>query len=98
MKHLRKSIDEIDSSILHSLVARMSVVKKIAKEKSGNGNSVRDRIREEEILSRLSDLAEQSALNPELIRGVFTIIFEHSVAIQKKIIGGKFIQQGEKEK
>jgi len=80
LKALRAQIDEIDDRIVELLAQRMDVVRHIARQKTMD--RIRDSKREEEIVSRLSRLAQNLGCPEELVKDVYDLIFDFSVHYQ----------------
>lgn len=78
---LRKGIDHIDDKVSFLIDQRMKISKKIGHLKKQY--EVEDLNREEKIKSRIK--INYSNLPPELIDGIWQIIFDYSKNIQRKI-------------
>ena len=73
---LRDEIDSIDSRIVELIVRRLDISRGIIKEKQSLGIDARDKKREADIISKLSD---ESGLDIDLIRKIFQSIFDYAV-------------------
>jgi len=74
LEELREIIDEIDEQLIRLLEARMEVCRELGRLKKESGVPIRDRAREESVLSRV----------PPALRGIFKAIIEECVSIQEK--------------
>lgn len=83
---IRKNIDAIDDAIVKLLAERMELVGKVAQSKLGSGKAVRDAVRENNIIERLT--ANCSANVKIVIPEVYEAIFNSSRKFQDKVIGG----------
>lgn len=82
LESLRTRITNLDQSIIEQLAARMKLVRKIGEQK--RLDRVKDSNREKEIVQRLVGLAEELQLPAELIKRVYSLIFEFGVQSQIK--------------
>jgi len=82
LDRLRGEIDIIDVNIVDLLAQREVVVEKIKLLKKDQ--KVRDREREEVIISNIQQLAEELGLDEVFIEDIFRKIFEHSVRLQEE--------------
>jgi monofunctional chorismate mutase len=78
----RKAIDEIDGKIISLLKKRMDVSKKVGELKTELQIPIEDKSRENDIIERLSELAEGNLSEEQLIH-IFTAVFGSSKQIQK---------------
>jgi chorismate mutase / prephenate dehydratase len=85
LDHLRKSIDEIDTSMVKLFLERMDIVSKVAEYKIKNSMEVLDKSREEKILNRylskIKDTSEKERLKEFLID-----LMAISKKVQEKIL------------
>lgn len=79
---LRQNINEIDLQLIELLTKRKQVCLDIAEYKFHNGRAITDKTRERNHLDELMHIAQKQELSAELIRNIFTQIFEDSVALQ----------------
>ena len=84
IEKLRKEIDSIDNRIIELLSKRKSIVKKIAGIKKQESKPVIDKGREQEIIRRLKNLAEEKGLDGDFIGSVYEIIINNSRNEQEK--------------
>ncbi|MDP4125781.1 MAG: bifunctional 3-deoxy-7-phosphoheptulonate synthase/chorismate mutase [Bacillota bacterium] len=82
LESLRTKIDRIDQSIVEQLATRLRIVKKIGEHK--RIERVKDTSREKEVMQRLINLATELQLSPELVKRVYSYIFEFGVQFQIK--------------
>ncbi|MFZ2258814.1 MAG: prephenate dehydratase domain-containing protein [Clostridiaceae bacterium] len=81
LEELRSKIDHVDDAIFELFEQRMALTKDIAKEKQHEGLGVQNKIREREILTRLSKK------DPELTtytRMLYTTLFSVSKSLQRQ--------------
>lgn len=87
---LRSQIDKIDDEIVELLAKRMGLAGKVAGQKSID--KIRDINREKDVITRLTHKAEVLNCPPDLVKQVYTMVFEHSVHLQLK---SKLVQKVE---
>lgn len=85
LNDIRKMIDEIDDDIVKLLAQRMALVANVAQSKLGSGKAVRDAVRENKILNRLTANSDENVKN--IIPEVYEAIFNSSRKYQDKVIG-----------
>ncbi len=79
---IRTQIDEIDETILALLVDRFNLVSQVGKAKKDAGLPVVDVDREDELMNKLSDLAEEKGLSSDLVRKIYSLVIQHSRRLQ----------------
>ncbi|MGD9192291.1 MAG: chorismate mutase, partial [Desulfobacterales bacterium] len=79
----RRSIDEIDATLLDLINKRLSQAKEIGKIKEDHRAPIRDNVRESEILERLLALNEGCLLSKTSLLQIFSDIVAASRDIQK---------------
>ena len=84
---IREQLDDVDQRIIEALADRQDLVRKAADHKT-NGH-VRDARREEEVLDRLGQQADDAGLDPALITTLYRHIFDHSVQYQQDVLAAK---------
>ncbi|MBE0465879.1 MAG: prephenate dehydratase [Candidatus Desulforudis sp.] len=80
LEQIRDEIDVLDGWIVDLLAERVSLVRSIGRLK--NGRPVRDPAREHRIIGRLQELAAQKGVDPELVSGVYGVLFPYFVDLQ----------------
>ncbi len=80
---LRKRIDEIDEQILRLLKERMDVCENIGVIKREQRIPVRDRQRENEQYTRMTEIASKLGLNPQEVIAVYQEIIAMSIRAQE---------------
>jgi len=80
---LRKRIDEIDEQILRLLKERMDVCENIGVIKQEQRIPVRDRQRENEQYTRMTEIASKLGLNPQEVIAVYQEIIAMSIRAQE---------------
>lgn len=88
---LRKKIDELDVQIVRLIAERMEVTRDIGKEKSVIGKPVQDKAREQKVLEKVKNIAQEVNLPPDEIEKVYRQFF----AISKGLQGITVAFQGE---
>ena len=79
---LRQLIDKLDEEIIQLLKKRMNVSKEVGRLKEELHIPVEDKIREKEIIERLTEQAGQNLSEEQLIR-IFTAVFKSSKQLQR---------------
>lgn len=79
----RNSIDEIDRRVVELLAERYALVDELCETKAKNGDAVRDPDREQELLDRVTTLAEEHGLAPEVARQIYEEVLAQSVQRQR---------------
>ncbi len=79
---LRQQIDEIDENILSLLKERMEISAQVGELKSELDVPIEDSNREKMIIERLTQHAEGTLTEEQLIR-IFTLVFKSSKQVQK---------------
>ncbi|MEY4510591.1 MAG: hypothetical protein RLZZ450_2713 [Pseudomonadota bacterium] len=84
---LRAQLDEIDHRILKALIERDRVVAEVASRKGQKGDGkVRDPIREEAQLSRLTGEGQTEGLDGFYVGRIFREVLDHSVRLQQEYL------------
>jgi chorismate mutase/prephenate dehydratase len=81
---IRASIDALDRSIVQALAERKRHVQELTRLKTGSALALRDSAREDEVLSRLSALAQQQGLSAYFVRALYREIFDFSLRVQQQ--------------
>lgn len=84
LKEIRKSLDEIDHTIIDNLAKRQKLVREISNLKLGQTVSIRDEDREEQLLKRVVKLAREAGLDRYFAEQIFRDIIDHSVRFQSQ--------------
>jgi len=79
---IRKRLDEIDRTILKALAQRQGLVKEVSDLKLKNEKGIRDLEREEQLLNRIRDLANEVGLDRYYAEHLFREIITNSVRFQ----------------
>jgi len=79
----RFQINDIDRKILELLAERLKCAREIGYIKKKEGKGVIDQDREEELLARLIDEAEDLEISPEAVRAVWKEILKASYEKQE---------------
>ncbi|MEZ4256266.1 MAG: prephenate dehydratase [Polyangiales bacterium] len=86
LKKYRDALDAIDQRIVDDLAERQSIVAGVAKLKVDGSAPLRDRAREEAILTKLAERGEAAGLDRYYVVNVFRHVLEHSVRVQQEAL------------
>lgn len=81
---LRAEIDQIDNQIVYLLGERVKLVQRVGELKL-NRTGIKDANREEQILRRVTRLAEKQGVSPLLVERIFRLMFRYFINQQRKI-------------
>ncbi|MFO8099069.1 MAG: chorismate mutase [Salinibacter sp.] len=84
LRDARDSIDEIDRRVVELLARRYALVDDLCETKAENGDAVRDPDREQELLDRVTTLAEEQGLAPDVARQIYEEVLAQSVRRQRR--------------
>ena len=79
---IRVRLDEVDDKILEAVAERQRLIEQVAKLKAEGSVKLRDLLREEAQLSRLSDLARARGLSAYFVKRIFRELLDYSVRFQ----------------
>jgi len=80
----RARIDAIDRRVVELIAERYAVVDELCAMKAERGDTVKDEDREQELLDRVSSIAEKHDLSPDLAQLLYEKILAHSVQRQRR--------------
>lgn len=83
---IRDRLDKIDRRILEAIADRQKIVQEVAQIKAEGSSRVRDIEREENQLTRLTELARELGLDPYHVTKLYHEILEHSVRRQQEYL------------
>src|SRR5690349_11402129 len=84
---LRTRIDALDQGIVEAVAERQRVVDEVVKRKALSALlDVRDPVREEAILTRLSELGRKLGLSGHFVRRLFREIIDYSLRSQQRYL------------
>lgn len=87
---VRAELDDVDRRIVDALVERDRIVMEVARRKAGKGDGrVRDPVREENQLTRLSGQGQVAGLDGFYVTRVFREVLDHSVRLQQEFLARK---------
>jgi len=89
MEEYRKKINKVDSEIIKLIAKRRDLSREIIRLKNQSQSSIRDKIREKELLTQLVELGKKEGLDSEFVTKVFHEIIDDSVKLQNKILSRK---------
>ncbi|MFP4227193.1 MAG: chorismate mutase [Salinivenus sp.] len=84
LRDARDTIDEIDRRVVELLARRYALVDDLCETKAENGDAVRDPDRERELLDRVTTLAEEHGLAPDVARQIYEEVLAQSVRRQRR--------------
>ena len=79
---IRNKLDDIDKSIIKALAQRQQVVKEVAALKLATNSGIRDLEREEKLLNKIRDFANEEGLDRYYAEHLFREIITNSVRYQ----------------
>lgn len=89
LEKFREQIDALDVELIDLLARRFAIVRSVGHWKAENNVKVVQSQRAEEVKDRVSDMAAQKGINPDLIRHMYekmideAHIIEHAIADQE---------------
>jgi chorismate mutase/prephenate dehydratase len=87
LDELRAQLDALDRTIVENVAARQRVIEEVTRVKAAAGELLlRDVQREEQILARLSGLAQQHGLSGAFVRRLFREVLDYSVRSQQRYL------------
>jgi chorismate mutase/prephenate dehydratase len=90
LEELRAALDRVDRRLVEALAERQDLVREITALKSAGGETpLRDRAREEEILTRLGELGASLGLDRHFVKRLFQEVLEQSVRRQQEALMGR---------
>ncbi|MGD8861971.1 MAG: prephenate dehydratase [Myxococcales bacterium] len=84
LDQFRRGLDAVDGKILEAVAERQALIEQVARLKAQNGIELRDLLREEAQLSRLSDMARERGLSAYFVKRLFREILDYSVRQQQQ--------------
>ena len=88
LQRLRKSIDNLDSILVHTLAERFKATQAVGELKAANAMPPADKSREAEQIERLRRLAETSGLDPEFAEKFIKFIVAEVIRHHERIREG----------
>ena len=87
LEALRRALDGVDKKLIDALAERQTLVRDItAVKKAGEEKPLRDLLREEAILNRLTEMGTQAGLDRHYVTRLFQEILEQSVRRQQEAL------------
>jgi len=83
----RKDIDELDGQLVELLARRLKLAQDIGMIKKDSGRPVTDQMREEEVLSRISEMSARQGLHPDQLESIYRQIIASSKNMQAQRVG-----------
>ncbi len=84
LRSLRDALDAVDRTLVQALAERQQVVQKVAALKMATPVALRDVPREEALLTRLTEIADEVGADPLLVTRVYQEILTYSVRWQRQ--------------
>jgi chorismate mutase/prephenate dehydratase len=84
LKGLRDALDEVDRKLVGALAERQRIVQEVAALKLARPVALRDHDREEALLTRLTEVAQEEGADPHLVTRVYQEILTYSVRWQRQ--------------
>ncbi|MEE2776942.1 MAG: prephenate dehydratase [Acidobacteriota bacterium] len=88
LQALREDIEAIDRELLGALKRRMELVESVAVSKVDNAVPFRDRLREEQLMLRIRQMAAELSLDAHEVERLYRIVMEMAIAHQQAHIRG----------
>lgn len=79
LEQIRRDLDEVDHSLVELLARRFALVEAVGAAKGTTDKPIRDLDRERIVLTKVSALAAEQGVSPDLVRRVFREIIGHAV-------------------
>ena len=83
---IRERLSAADAALVTALAARQRLVFEVAQVKASGNGALRDMSREEEVLTRVTELGRESGLDPFHLTRLFREILGHSVRTQENLL------------
>lgn len=88
LDRLRRSIDNIDAVLIHTLAERFKLTQAVGALKAAESMPASDPAREERQIARLRRLAEESDLDPEFAETFITFVISEVIHHHERLAGG----------
>lgn len=79
---IRKTIDQLDQTIIDALGERQRIVRDVLEDKLEHAKEIRDPDREEEMMSSIRQKAAEAGMDPYFLEQLFREVISHSVRYQ----------------
>ena len=86
LEEMRAQIDRLDNSLIHLLVERMQISRKIGAYKKAHNLTIVQAKRYDEILKRNFEHGTSHGMTPQFIKAIFEAIHEESIRRQAEIM------------
>ncbi|MFP4314040.1 MAG: chorismate mutase [Alphaproteobacteria bacterium] len=86
LSHYRKRIDEIDDQLLDLFAERFDIVRAVGKLKAENNIQIVQSARVEEVIERVTAMAEEKHIPPAFIKDLYTRMIDLAHIIENDIL------------
>lgn len=83
---IRKKIDQLDDTIVKALGERQKIVRQVITDKLERENEIRDKEREERLLDKIRQKAQEQGMDPYFLEQLFREIIQYSVRYQTHVL------------
>ncbi len=84
---LRDRIDSIDAELCRIIASRMRIIHEVAEFKKNHGLARIQPERENEILEKSVNLAQELNINPQTIKEIMKILIDEAHSTERRIMG-----------
>lgn len=84
LESLRKKIDRIDGKLIDTLAQRLELARDVAKLKKRAGKSLRDEVREREIINRARERARKKGIEPEFAESLLRLTIAQMAGVERE--------------
>lgn len=85
LEEFRKRIDEIDNELLDLFAERFGIVRSVGKLKAENSIAIVQSKRAEEVVARVTKMAQEKNIPPEFIKQLYVNMIDHAHIIEHAI-------------
>lgn len=86
LSSIREQLSAADRALVEALAARQRLVAEVAQVKAAGASALRDVGREEDVLTRVSELGRESGLDPFHVTRIFREVLGHSLRTQESLL------------
>jgi len=92
---IRERLSAADAALVEALAARQRLVFEVAEVKARGATALRDLSREEEVLTRVTELGRENGLDPFHVTRLFREILGHSLRTQESLLSPGRVAAGQ---